>query len=332
MALLSVWGIVLVVLGHSGFEEQIVAERLSGLHGWIYGFHMPLFFFISGYLFAYTNPDFAKIDAASFLWKKVRRLIVPYVVLGAILFVVKWAFSSLSHADREFGVLSFFRMFVAPGAANSTMGYLWYVFTLFVVFAAVVGLSTVGIDLRKPGYTLAAVFSSWTLKLLLPEICLLNLSAVFWYLPFFVLGIGSHTYETRFSHPKSRILRGGKMSMLFLLTLLGTAGTENFFIRVIAAVAGIGFSVSICRLLLHASFVRDRLVPLSDRTYAVYLLSWFWQYAAKVAVFDMLHLHWTICVVAMFVVGIIGPLWVCRIVDRLPVLRNNRFLRLIIGY
>lgn len=209
MALLSVWGIVLVVLGHSGFEEQIVAERLSGLHGWIYGFHMPLFFFISGYLFAYTNPDFAKIDAASFLWKKVRRLIVPYVVLGAILFVVKWAFSSLSHADREFGVLSFFRMFVAPGAANSTMGYLWYVFTLFVVFAAVVGLSTVGIDLRKPGYTLAAVFSSWTLKLLLPEICLLNLSAVFWYLPFFVLGIGSHTYETRFSHPKSRILRGG---------------------------------------------------------------------------------------------------------------------------
>ena len=122
------------------------------------------------------------------------------------------------------------------------------------------------------------------------------------------------------------------MPMLFLLTLLGTAGTENFFIRVIAAVAGIGFSVSICRLLLHASFVRDRLVPLSDRTYAVYLLSWFWQYAAKVAVFDMLHLHWTICVVAMFVVGIIGPLWVCRIVDRLPVLRNNRHLRLIIGY
>lgn len=209
MALLSVWGIVLVVLGHSGFEEPIVAERLSGLHGWIYGFHMPLFFFISGYLFAYTNPDFAKIDAASFLWKKVRRLIVPYVVLGVILFVVKCAFSSLSHADREFSALSFFRMFVAPGAANSTMGYLWYVFTLFVIFAAVVGLASFGVDLKKPGHALALIFSSWALKLLLPEICLLNLSAVLWYLPFFVLGIGFHTYETRFFHPKSRILRGG---------------------------------------------------------------------------------------------------------------------------
>lgn len=46
MALLSVWGILLVVLGHSGFEEPLIMEKLGGLHSWIYSFHMPLFFMI----------------------------------------------------------------------------------------------------------------------------------------------------------------------------------------------------------------------------------------------------------------------------------------------
>lgn len=50
ISLMSLWGIILVVLGHSGFEETIVMKQLSALHTWIYSFHMPLFFFISGYL------------------------------------------------------------------------------------------------------------------------------------------------------------------------------------------------------------------------------------------------------------------------------------------
>lgn len=44
MALLSVWGILLVVLGHSGSEEPVIKQELSDLHSWIYSFHMPLFF------------------------------------------------------------------------------------------------------------------------------------------------------------------------------------------------------------------------------------------------------------------------------------------------
>ena len=62
MALLSVWGILLVVLGHSGFEEPEIQQSLGRLHGWIYSFHMPLFFMISGYLFSLTNKSFVDIQ------------------------------------------------------------------------------------------------------------------------------------------------------------------------------------------------------------------------------------------------------------------------------
>lgn len=70
MALLSIWGILLVVLGHSGFEESIIQQKLKILHNWIYNFHMPLFFMISGYLFSYTNKDFIKIDFFEFIQKR----------------------------------------------------------------------------------------------------------------------------------------------------------------------------------------------------------------------------------------------------------------------
>lgn len=70
IALLPVWGILLVVLGHSGFEEPIIQNELSWLHSWIYSFHMPLFFLISGYLFSLTNPVLEKTCTVTFVLKR----------------------------------------------------------------------------------------------------------------------------------------------------------------------------------------------------------------------------------------------------------------------
>ena len=86
MALLSIWGIILVLIGHSRFEESEIQQKLHVLHGWIYSFHMPLFFMISGYLFSLTNQNFTEIKAGKFLQKKILRLLVPYSVLGTILY------------------------------------------------------------------------------------------------------------------------------------------------------------------------------------------------------------------------------------------------------
>ena len=64
---------------------------------------------------------------------------MPYFVMGTIIFVIKYALSGLSHAAREFTVANFFKMFVIPGASYSTIGHLWYVFTLYFVFLFVLG-------------------------------------------------------------------------------------------------------------------------------------------------------------------------------------------------
>ena len=149
MAMLSIWGIILVVIGHSGFTSPEIADRLSRLHRWIYSFHMPLFFFISGYLYSLTNKSFANINIFRFLKKKWHRLLIPYIILGIVIFIIKYSFAGLSTVERSFSLNSFLYMFITPQSANSTMGFLWYLITLFLIFTIMVIFSCMRIDLKR---------------------------------------------------------------------------------------------------------------------------------------------------------------------------------------
>lgn len=66
-------GIILVVLGHHSLP--------AALDTYIFSFHMPLFFFISGFLF-----DFGKYSksSANFVKGKFRSLIVPYFLFASL--------------------------------------------------------------------------------------------------------------------------------------------------------------------------------------------------------------------------------------------------------
>lgn len=205
MTLLSIWGIVLVVLGHSGFEETIVQEKLHFLHSWIYSFHMPLFFLISGFLYSLTNSDFLKIPTLKFIKKKTIRLLVPYLVLGVVLFAIKFAFSGLSHANRTFSVSGFFAMFVNTGYPSSTMGYLWYVFTLFVIFIIVSLLALCRINLKDTRICLLLALGFWCLSFSCPITGWGNLSSVCRYIPYFLLGI---VFEGKYAKIMQLITRG----------------------------------------------------------------------------------------------------------------------------
>lgn len=71
-------GMALVVLGHcSGYGEN---DLSVGIRNFIYQFHIPLFFFLSGFCF---NPS---EDWRTFIIKKMRRLYLPFIVSNFIFF------------------------------------------------------------------------------------------------------------------------------------------------------------------------------------------------------------------------------------------------------
>ena len=333
MTLLSIWGIVLVVLGHSGFEETIVQEKLHFLHSWIYSFHMPLFFLISGFLYSLTNSDFLKIPTLKFIKKKTIRLLVPYLVLGVVLFAIKFAFSGLSHANRSFSVTAFFAMFVNTGYPSSTMGYLWYVFTLFVVFVTVSLLALCRIDLKDSRVRLLLALGFWCLNYSCQITGWGNLSSVCRYIPFFLLGI---VFERNYAGIMQLINSYGEgilliITMLFsiVLTVVKT-DLPQCLLEPARALIGMMMSVLLATSLLKSEWVNCNVLPLGRYTYSIYLLSWFGQYAIKILAVNLLNLHWGFVVPLMFIFGLLIPMAICRIVEASKLL-NKKWLRTVIG-
>ncbi len=106
------YGTILVILAHIGTGTG----RL-----WIYTFHMPLFFFLSGYVFS------TKYEFREFVGKKVKTIIVPYFCLGIPMilyetFVTQW------WKEDKFGV---FLGLVWDLIWQRRLWTLWYIAVLF---------------------------------------------------------------------------------------------------------------------------------------------------------------------------------------------------------
>ena len=88
MNILKGIGILLVVLGHS-FPDGVGSGNYRFLHQWIYSFHMPLFFLVSGF-FAKRVFEITNFQEYIFLVKdKFKRLIVPYFILSFVAIPLK---------------------------------------------------------------------------------------------------------------------------------------------------------------------------------------------------------------------------------------------------
>ena len=90
MCILSVIGIIFVMLGH--LKNDFSSD--GTFYGWFpyYSFHMPLFFFISGYFFRDTCEDHFFKNFSGFLWKKVKNLLIPYYVINGAFLVLSTIF------------------------------------------------------------------------------------------------------------------------------------------------------------------------------------------------------------------------------------------------
>ena len=100
-------GIVLMVAGHIGYGKLF--------DHWIHAFHMPLFFFISGYLYV-TPSSFGK-----FLKKKMKTLLVPYISFGIIYWIIFCVF-----VNGKFDVSPLIRLCTFNHKGLAISGAIWF--------------------------------------------------------------------------------------------------------------------------------------------------------------------------------------------------------------
>ena len=121
--------IILVVIGH--YSPDGCPEWWMAVHDFIYSFHMPLFMFVSGFVYIATKRDEEKYG--DFIMKKVKRLMIPYFVVSAIVIAIKLLTEGHAYVENPKTIMSFVKMFYYPEAGF----FLWFIWALWWMFVIV---------------------------------------------------------------------------------------------------------------------------------------------------------------------------------------------------
>ena len=113
------YAIILVMLGHTYCPQNIST--------WLYTFHVPLFFFISGYLFSTSKYNCFK----DFLISKFKSLILPMLCLGIIVKSLKFLVVPSNNGIYDF----LLKLILGPIIVLRGSGFdsgLWFIPCLFI--------------------------------------------------------------------------------------------------------------------------------------------------------------------------------------------------------
>lgn len=123
--ILSALAIIMVVAGHIGYNIMTVGDMFP-----YYSFHVPLFMFISGYFYKESEEEHPLL----YIKKKVRRLLIPYLIWNLVYGLIAWAMRAAGFSMGE--AISLRTLFVSPVMHGYQFIYnyaAWFVPVLFVI-------------------------------------------------------------------------------------------------------------------------------------------------------------------------------------------------------
>jgi len=251
--------IILVVVGH--YHPDNSPNLYSALNSMIYSFHMPLFMFVSGYLYWATRKPVAYKD---FVWKKFQRLMIPYFFASIVIIAIKLLTERSLLVENPVTFSAFYQMFYLPVAGF----FLWFAFALFLIFLLVPLFNTHKRLLFLLGISLILYF----IPVEFPEVfCLAQLKT---HLLWFVLGCTISEWV----NVRQRISK-----VHFLIAFCVFAGIFvaksyidnhliNNLLSALLAVIGIVFIANLSRYIGKQTVkVRNLLVDISLYSYTIYL-------------------------------------------------------------
>ncbi len=225
-------GMLLVVFAHI---------LVSGSVNWfIYAFHMPLFFFISGVLY---NP--AKYDSCLKLIKKrIRTLLIPYVIYSVVTWIVWVVYSIAAKKQVESYWMPLLQTVIAQGSGGFLVHNvpLWFVTCLFAVEVLYYFVNKI----KSLALKLIVAFAITALGYLM--------IAVFGFFPFNLLPWSLEVAFAAFAFYAVGSIFGKKI-VGFISFLHG----KNVFLRILGILLLAGTVFACSRVNRHISFGSDRL-------------------------------------------------------------------------
>lgn len=305
ISFLQVFAIILVVIGHSFYhhEDNIVYE-------WIYSFHMPLFFFISGHLLHVSVRRSGKPLGQYFGWrvlaKRAKRLLLPYWLISSLVFVPKSFFGNFAGREVDFSWSGYAHMLLYP--IDNVISIYWFLPTLFLVFCIAFVGAKLSLFLKSRYWILPVLAGSYFLAVFFPRYStdLLNYPGVIAFLFYFVLGyafdvdfVRAQLLKDSRIQPVPAMLYG--VALCIVMYVFPGHGWEHPFYGVV------GIVMSLCLAGLYAHSGCRFFRPFYGSTYTIYLFSWFFQVASQQVFLSVTGAHWGVGSALAMVSGFFGP-------------------------
>lgn len=300
------FGVILVITGHSYpaecFHLTIPIVPLC-FQQVIYSFHMPLFTFLAGFLFIYTNNGRGKFEVIQFIKKKAKRIIIPYVVISSLAFVPKAFLGRYTIRGIDFSFNAYVRGIIYP--LDNPIILFWFLPTLFIVFlVAPIFLKLITRWQKKNVLiiTCTAIIALLNIFNPLSNVKIFNLSGVLEHLIYFWLGCLYYLQKSEFE-------RGNNLYRtilaLLLLILFNYYDRAPAVLRLTTALTGIILSLSLIQIYQKSKLNIFRYID--GYSYQIYLLQWFFHGFIRIVLWEVFLGGFFIFFFFNFFAGLIPP-------------------------
>ncbi len=322
ISLLYTIGVLLTILGHSHPNDWTTfpAQPVE----FIYSFHMPLFFCISGYLFA-RSGSLERDGYLKWIGDKSKRLLIPYFVISAISFIPKTLLEKGSLNDIGFNEL--LECFFAPRL--NIWGHFWFLPVIFI-FYFIFGLwrSFLYNNLK---YKKCAVFGILLVAIMLhfikTDIAWLGFGDLCKFAVYFVIGI--FVYEIlKIKKLRNRNLIAGTLLLTAVSIVLFLKFRHNTFVMFAESILMLVACLFVSQLLSEKNFKCVNFI--NENVFTFYICSWPFQ-AVSEKILDFFALEWYVYTIVMFFTGVLAPFIVIIVYKKFK-FTNCNFLSYLLGF
>ncbi|MDE5976006.1 MAG: acyltransferase [Muribaculaceae bacterium] len=331
IAYLQIIGIILVVFGHSFHEypdglqgKTLLCYRMP------FSFRMPLFLFVSGFLLYFTTFKSGKsVHPTHFIFMKFKRLIIPYLVLGAVTFIPRANLSAMADDPVSLDMKSFAESFFYSD--KLVIPFFWFIqvsFILLTVCYTILYMSRK--NARRHEFT---IFVLILISLLLyflpfPTSTFLSTDYICVMAVYFVSGIAYARHKEKidlflpWTDLRFTILLALIWAVLFFLT-------ENTTLIIFCSVAGIMMCISIAKIMERHNLTF--LDHLTGANYIIFLLSWYFNVLSQQVLHHYVELPWWVFTLLSLTCGIYIPFLFYRIMQNHPTHPISRIFAFLLG-
>jgi peptidoglycan/LPS O-acetylase OafA/YrhL len=264
-------------------------------------FRMPLFSVLSGYV--YAQRPFHD-HAGEFVLGKVRRLLIPMLVVGTAFALMQAAVPGTSAHIVDWRMLH-----IVPVA------HYWFLESLFLIFMAILALERINALSTKPRFVAVLVFAAAAF-IVQPLPVFFGMSGAVHLFPFVLFGLWC-----------GRFARGGKdgahlsqlqLSLLLFLVVIVHVALAGPELPDGSSLCALALGLGGCLMLLRSGMHSTWLAWVGDHSYAIFLFHVMGSAAARIVLTTVGFESLFLLLPAGMIAGVLLPLWSAKLLRKLP--------------